>query len=56
LNYGQDTSEVKELATGLRADGKIYVVVAVAVTIVVGLVIYLVSLDRKISKLEKHNS
>jgi hypothetical protein len=56
LNYGQDTSDVKELATGLRADGKIYVVVAVAVTIVVGLVIYLVSLDRKISKLEKHNS
>lgn len=40
-------------ATGLRADGKIWVVLAVAVTILVGLIIYMIRLDRKISKLEK---
>lgn len=54
-NYAQDTVAAKEVATGLRADGKIYVVVAVVVTILLGLVIYLISLDRKISRLEKQN-
>ncbi|MBC7830114.1 MAG: CcmD family protein [Chitinophagaceae bacterium] len=53
FNYAQDTAVVKEAATGLRADGKIYVVVAVVVTLLLGLVIYLISLDRKISRLEK---
>ncbi len=43
-------------ATGLRADGKIYVVVAVVVTILLGLFIYVIRLDRKITKLEKQNS
>ncbi len=41
--------------TGLRADGKIYVVVAVIVTILLGLYIYVIRLDRKISKLEKNS-
>jgi hypothetical protein len=41
--------------TGLRAEGKIYVVLAVAVTILIGLLIYLVRLDRKIERLEKKN-
>ena len=36
----------------MRSTGKIYVVVAVIVAIFVGIVIYLVSLDRKITKLE----
>jgi len=48
-----DTTHVTPAATGLRADGKIWVVMAVCVTILVGLFIYLVSLDRKLSKLEK---
>ena len=55
LNYAQDVSEIKEVPTGLRADGKIYVVLAVVVTILLGLFVYLISLDRKISKLEKEN-
>jgi hypothetical protein len=38
---------------GLRAGGKIYVVMAVAVTILAGLIIYVMRLDRKISRLEK---
>ncbi|MFT3824927.1 MAG: CcmD family protein [Chitinophagaceae bacterium] len=42
--------------TGLRADGKIYVVIAVVVTILIGLFLYVIRLDRKISKLEKQHS
>jgi uncharacterized membrane protein len=46
------TNAVQEV-TGLRAGNKIYVVLAVAVTILVGLLLYVIRLDRKISKLEK---
>lgn len=49
----QDTAQEAEKATGLRADGKIYVVIAVLLTILAGIFIYLVRLDRKISRLEK---
>ena len=37
----------------MRSNGKIYVVVAVVVTIMLGLFLYVFNLDRKISKLEK---
>ncbi|MCG9899857.1 MAG: CcmD family protein [Hydrotalea sp.] len=37
----------------MMSNGKIYVVMAVVVTIVFGLFLYLFLLDRKISKLEK---
>ncbi len=37
----------------MRSNGKIYVVVAVVITILTGLFVYVFSLDRKISKLEK---
>jgi len=53
--FAQDTIAVKENVTGLRADGKIYVVIAVALTVLFGLIAYLVSLDRKISRIEKQN-
>ncbi|WP_310587248.1 CcmD family protein [Fibrella aquatilis] len=42
-----------EMADQLRADGKIWVVVAVIATVFFGIIIYLVSLDRKIGKLER---
>jgi ABC-type amino acid transport system permease subunit len=42
-----------EMATAFRADGKIYVVIAVLVAILAGLFLYVISLDRKISKIEK---
>jgi hypothetical protein len=42
--------------TGLGAGNKIYVVLTVAVTILVGLFLYVIRLDRKISKLEKQSS
>ena len=37
----------------MRNSGKIYVVVAVCLTILIGLFIYVFLLDRKISRLEK---
>jgi hypothetical protein len=40
-------------STGLRAEGKIYVVMAVSLTVLIGLFIYLIRLDKKITKLEK---
>ena len=40
----------------MRSNGRIYVVVAVMVTILIGLVMYLVRLDKKISNIEKENN
>ncbi|HKO81032.1 MAG TPA: hypothetical protein VJU78_11585 [Chitinophagaceae bacterium] len=37
----------------MRSNGRIYVVIAVMLTILVGLILYLVRLDRKITKIEK---
>ena len=45
--------EPVQMADGLRSSGKIYVVVAVVITILAGLFAYLISLDKKISRLEK---
>ena len=42
-------------ADTMRSNGRIYVVVAVVVTILAGLILYLVRLDKKISRLEKEN-
>ncbi|CAN5351812.1 hypothetical protein BH10BAC1_BH10BAC1_12200 [soil metagenome] len=45
-----------EMATGLYQSGKIYVVVIVIAIIFVGIVGYLIMLDRKISILEKESN
>lgn len=45
-----------EMADAMRSNGKIYVVVLVAAIIMTGLIVYLISLDRKISRLEKRIS
>jgi CcmD family protein len=42
-----------EMADTMRSNGKIFVVVGVITIVFTGIVIYLVSIDRKISKLEK---
>lgn len=42
-----------EMADRLREDGKIWVVVGVILLIFTGVIIYLVRLDMKISRLEK---
>ncbi|MFZ9660588.1 MAG: CcmD family protein [Chitinophagaceae bacterium] len=41
------------MADAMRSDGKIYVVVAVILIILIGLILYVIRLDKKISKLEK---
>ena len=43
-----------KMADVMKDNGKIYVVIAVMLTILGGLVLYLIRLDRKISKLEKN--
>lgn len=43
----------QSMADEMRSNGKIYVVVAVLVTIFIGIVLYLVRLDRKLTRLEK---
>jgi hypothetical protein len=37
----------------MRDNGRIYVVVAVMVTILLGLILYLIRIDRKLTKIEK---
>jgi hypothetical protein len=42
-----------EMADRLRQDGKIYVVVACVLVVLAGMIFYLVSIDKKVSRLEK---
>ena len=52
--WAQD--ETVEMADNMRKNGKIYVVVAVVLTILIGLFLYLIRLDKKISNIEKNQS
>jgi CcmD family protein len=45
--------DIPIMSDAMRADGRIYVVVAVVATIFAGIIVYLINLDSKISKLEK---
>lgn len=45
-----------EMADAMRNDGKIYVVVAVIVIILLGLLIYLFALDKRLKMLEKKSA
>jgi hypothetical protein len=49
----QVTSTDVAMADGFRSEGKIYVLVAIILTILAGLIFYLFRIDRKISRLEK---
>jgi len=49
---GPENTKV-EMADQLRSNGKIYVVVAVLSTVLLGMIIYTTTLDRRINKLEK---
>jgi len=42
-----------EMADVMRSNGKIYVVVGVILIVVIGLLVYLFSLDKKVSRIEK---
>ncbi len=41
------------MADRLREDGKIWVVVVVIAVVFAGIIVYLINIDRKISKIEK---
>lgn len=45
-----------EMADTMRSNGRIYVVVAVALTIMAGLILYVFRVDRKLSRLEKDSN
>jgi uncharacterized membrane protein len=47
------TNQSASMADVMRSNGKIYVVVAVVVTILVGLIIYLIKIEKNITALEK---
>ena len=42
-----------EMADAMRSNGKIYVVVTVCLIILIGLFLYVMSVDRKVRRLEK---
>ena len=44
-----------EMADQFRSSGKIYVVVAVLSTVLIGIILYTAILDRRISKLERES-
>jgi len=52
-SMAQGVSNEVEMADLMRSNGKIYVVVAVILSIFAGLATYMVILDRKIAKMEK---
>lgn len=52
LNLFAQSNNV-EMADAMRRDGKIYVVVTIIVIILIGLLAYLFTLDRRLKMLEK---
>lgn len=53
LLFAQD--KPVEMADVMRSNGKIYIVVAVCLTILIGLFVYVWSVDRKVSRIEKEH-
>ena len=53
LRAAAQATDEPEMADALRQSGKIYVVVTVIAVVLAGLLAFLISLDRKISRLEK---
>ena len=45
-----------EMADTMRSNGKIYVLVAVVAIVFIGIVVYLIAIDKKLSRLEKENT
>jgi uncharacterized membrane protein len=47
------TNNTVEMADTMRSNGKIYIVVAVCLTILIGLFLYVLRIDRKVSAFER---
>ena len=52
--FAQGNPQDVEMADILHQNGKIYLVVFVLTTIFVGIILYLIRLERKLNKLEKN--
>ena len=50
--FSQEIQQQVEMADAIRQSGKIYVVVGVLCIIFLGIIAYLISIDRKVSRLE----
>ena len=53
ISFAQE--ETVDMADSMRSNGKIYVVVAVILTIFAGIIFYLIRLARKTSRLERND-
>ena len=51
-SFAQSANQV-EMADAWHANGKIYVVVTVLAIIFIGVIVFLMNIDRKVSRLEK---
>ena len=54
ISFAQEKTEV-DMADTMRSNGKIYVVVAVCLIILIGLFLYVMNIDRKLRRLEKES-
>ncbi len=55
LTYAQDSvAQNPDMASSLRSSGKIYVVVLVLATIFAGIIAFLIYLERRLSRMERH--
>lgn len=50
--FAQSTQAEVEMADTMRAQGKIYVIVAIILIVLIGMITYLFTLDRKVTRLE----
>ena len=53
ISLANAQTNTPEMADAMRANGKIYVVVVVCLIILIGLFLYVLRIDRKLSRLEK---
>ena len=53
LSFASHAQQQAEMADTMRSNGKIFVVVGVILIILTGLFVYLFSLDKKVSRIEK---
>ncbi len=44
-----------EMADTMRANGKIYVVVGIILIVLIGFIVYLIAIDRKLTRLENES-
>jgi heme/copper-type cytochrome/quinol oxidase subunit 2 len=53
ISFASQAQQQAEMADTMRSNGKIFVVVGVILIVVTGLFVYLFSLDKKVSRIEK---